>query len=295
MARKGSESKMAKDEFQNQHTITQQKPRVSVFDRLGPKATSTSQNPPRRTLPEDEQFEIPARRGENNYPDRRHRGGAGGKQQQQHPPRERPRNAERETPVGSNTPQVRIKPNALLHRTLQDVKKERTKEAFVSNPAAAVEDLEQRLQRANDDLIAAEELSNALLMTQQTLLQDKAKLQAENMQLKREMEALQERLAYLDIGDGHGDCSPGPQHRGYASGDGLLAGEYGEYHEDDVLESYADEQHHYEAITPDSGMLKAIRMNAAAAAGAVEDGEDAVARLDLENLGDIKKNLEEEI
>jgi pentose-5-phosphate-3-epimerase len=277
---------MAKDQISNQ--------RVSVFDRLGPKTQNTSE--PHSVAPKDDQFEIPARRVNNTYPDRRRRGG--GANGNKNPP-EGPRNAYRETPAAaaSSTPKVHIKPNALLHRTLQDVKKERIKEAFVANPSAAIEDLEQRLQQAESDRIAAEELSNALLLTQQTLLQDKTKLQAENVHLKREMEALKERLDYLDI---DGGCSPAPRLRNHAHGDDIVAGDYAEYDDGDLINHYAEGHRHYQAITPDSGLLKALQMKAFAApnsgsggGGLQDEGEDA--RSYLEDLRDIAKKLEEDI
>ena len=281
MAHRDSEAKMTRNEIsKNQPPITQQ-PRVSVFDRLGP----PKQNPSGAEN---------SRRKENNYPDRRHRGGADGKMQQQNPPKERPRNVERsrDTAAAASTPgQVHIKPNALLHRTLQDVKKERSKEEFVANPSAAIKELERRLQQVEEERNAAEELSNTLLFTQQTLLQDKAKLQAENMRLTREMEALLERLDFLDVGGG--DCSPAPPGTrkyntacGAYGEEGVMEGEgYEEYREGD----YVEEQHHYETITPDSGMLKALKLNVG---DLIEGDALTLARTDL---GEVNKKLEEEI
>jgi hypothetical protein len=278
MARRGYQSTMTNNgisNFNEPNEITQQ--RISVFDRLGPSISNQNVSKTQSAAPK-----------ENNYPDRRQEGGgAHDKQHQQNPPRERPRNSNRD-PSTAQTPghhQVHIKPNALLHRTLQDVKKERTIEALVANPVAAIEYFEQRLQRAEDDRIAAEELPNALLLTQQTLLQDKAKLQAENMQLKREMDALKERIEYLNVSGEH--CSPAPLPG--ASGEELRAREYAEYHGRDVDDTYAADRHHYQAITPDSGMLRALKMNAAAGSGDV-DGEKALAH--LKDLGDVAKKLE---
>lgn len=283
MARRGSESSLAKDQISNQ--------RVSVFDRLGPKTQNTSQT--HSVAPNEDQFAIPARRLESTYLDRRHRGGGAGGNKNEQNPREAPRNVDRDTPAAASTPKIHIKPNAVHYRTLQGVKKERIKEPFVANPFATIEDLKQRLQQAESNRIAAEELSNALLLTHQTLLQDKTKLQAENMHLKREIEALKERLEYLDIGGG---CS---QIRDYAHGDGLLAGDYSEYDDGKLLGQFAEERHHYQAITPDSGMLKALKLKAAVAAGSGnggdlnDEGEDPLAH--LEDLKDIAMKLEDEI
>jgi hypothetical protein len=282
---------MTKNEILNSNTI--KSTRVSVFDRLGPKPTQNAPKTQSRT-PIDEEFEIPARRVDNIRQDH-HRHGDGKR-------RERSRNAERDAPAASNQPGLsggsnifskssrQIKPNALLHKTLQDVKKERITEAFAANPSAAIIDLEQRLHRAEDDRIAAEELSNALLLTQQTLLQEKTKLEAENMKLHRELEQLKERLAFLDIG-GDGGLSAG--HRD---------GEYGEYAEEHIDDTYdIVNDPHYQAITPDSGMLKAIQLNSLGILLAKGDDlfedvyEDDLISSRVEDVGNIAKKLEEEI
>jgi len=279
MARRGPDSSVAKEQNSNQ--------RVSVFDRLGPK-TQNGTSRPHSEAPKDDEFAIPARRLENPYPNRRHRGRGGNRQQNL--PREGPKNVDRDSAAAASTPKVQIKPNALLHRSLQDVKKERNKED-------AIEDLERRLQQAESLKSAADELSSALLLTQQTILQDKSSLQAENVRLKREIEALKERLTYLDIGGGGG--SPASPRGDYAHGDGVVAGGYAEYDDGGLVDQYAEEQYYHQAITPDSGMLKALKMKALAAAdsgdggGLHDEDEDALAH--LEDLKGIAKKLEEEI
>lgn len=138
-------------------------PRKSVFDRLGPVPAA-----------HDDTVKNSVRHGnENRAPHEARSGGA--------KPTAAPRG---------------LQPNALLHRSLQEVRKERASEAMTA-PGAANVALQARVADLEARLAASDDLGNALLLGQQSLLTEKARLQAENAQLTREAAALRERLDFL--------------------------------------------------------------------------------------------------
>ena len=169
--------------------------RVSVFERLGPSpdlpttpSTSTSPGPVENQPPHRLQTEN---KDTPNASDPK------AKESPLKPP------SSGMTPGNSG---VHLKPNALLHRTLKEVKKDRARKAL-SDPATAVEELQKHVDRLEKDKHAAEELADALLLSQQALLQDKTKLQIENATLLREVEQLNERLEFLHFAESAGISS----------------------------------------------------------------------------------------
>lgn len=164
--------------------------RVSVFERLGP----VPDLPPTPSSASTSSSPGPV---ENQSPQRPQRDIKGAPNASDLTPREGLPKARLSDSMAGNSG-VHLKPNALLHRTLKEVKKDRARKAL-SDPATAVEELQKHVDRLEKDKNAAEELANALLLSQQTLLQDKTKLQSENASLLREVEQLKERLEFLHL------------------------------------------------------------------------------------------------
>jgi hypothetical protein len=161
------------------------KPRVSVFDRLGPLPSTDDKPTTKPVLPTNE----------NRAPYQARSRGA------------KPSGA---TATPGVTPRT-LQPNALLHRSLQEVRKARTSEAMTA-PGAVNAALQARVAELESKLAAAEELGDALMFQQQALLTEKARMQAENAQLTRETAALRERLDFLHftLTGGEGAVSPAP-------------------------------------------------------------------------------------
>ena len=122
----------------------------------------------------------------------------------------------------------------------------------MANPFTAVEELQAQVDRAQADQKAAEELADALLLSQQTLLQEKTKLQAENERLVREVAMMRELLEYSQAAVSTGGGGGGGTGRNlYNSPLNRLATHA--HHTSGVID---DEEL---PITPDSEMLRVLR------------------------------------
>ena len=157
-------------------------------------------------------------------------------------------------PLHSNDGRRRssIQPNALLHRSLRDIKKERDSEVM-ANPFTAVEELQAQVDRAQADQKAAEELADALLLSQQTLLQEKTKLQAENERLVREVAMMRELLEYSQAAVSTGGGGGGGTGRNLYNSPLNRLATHAHHHTSGVIDDGEL------PITPDSEMLRVLR------------------------------------